>query len=122
MSVIGQVATHLLEELFRGTWTTWLPGVHALAAALGSNHKTVETALRQLEREGLLVPQGPGRRRRSAVPDDQAAHPLRVAILDCEPQILRGQTHARVRNLTFENLTLAGKPVRDPEYSKRTSS
>ena len=32
-----------------------------------------------------------------------------------EPQILWGQTDARIRNLTFENLTLAGMPVRDSE-------
>ncbi len=30
-----------------------------------------------------------------------------------EPQILWGQPDARIRNLTFENLSLAGKPVRD---------
>ena len=35
-----------------------------------------------------------------------------------EPQILWGQTDARIRNLTFENLTLAGKPVRDSEFFK----
>jgi hypothetical protein len=35
-----------------------------------------------------------------------------------EPQILWGQADARIRNLTFENLTLAGKPVRDPAFFK----
>jgi hypothetical protein len=35
-----------------------------------------------------------------------------------EPQILWGQADARIRNLTFENLTLAGKPVRDSEFFK----
>jgi len=35
-----------------------------------------------------------------------------------EPQILWGQADARIRNLTFENLTLAGKPVRGPEFFK----
>ena len=33
-----------------------------------------------------------------------------------EPQILWGQADARIRNLTFENLTLGGKPVRDAEF------
>ena len=28
-----------------------------------------------------------------------------------EPQILWGHADARIRNLTFQNLTLAGKPV-----------
>ena len=35
-----------------------------------------------------------------------------------EPQILWDQAGARIRNLTFENLTLAEKPVRDPEFLK----
>jgi hypothetical protein len=35
-----------------------------------------------------------------------------------EPQILWGQADARIRNLTFENLTLAGKPVRGPQFFK----
>ena len=35
-----------------------------------------------------------------------------------EPQILWGQPDARIRNLTFENLTLAGKPVRDSTFFK----
>ena len=35
-----------------------------------------------------------------------------------EPQILWGQADARIRNLTFENLTLGGKPVRDAAFFK----
>ncbi|OYV03836.1 MAG: endo-polygalacturonase, partial [Verrucomicrobiales bacterium VVV1] len=35
-----------------------------------------------------------------------------------EPQILWGQADARIRNLRFENLTLAGKSVSDPEFFK----
>lgn len=35
-----------------------------------------------------------------------------------EPQILWGQADARIRNLAFDNLTLAGKPVRDPAFFK----
>lgn len=35
-----------------------------------------------------------------------------------EPQILWGQADARISNLTFENLTLAGKAVRDPNFFK----
>ena len=33
-----------------------------------------------------------------------------------EPQILWGQPDARIRNLTFDNLTLAGKPVRGAAF------
>lgn len=35
-----------------------------------------------------------------------------------EPQILWGQADARIRNLRFENLALAGKPVRDSGFFK----
>ena len=38
-------------------------------------------------------------------------------VLD-EPQILWGRADARIRNLTFENLTLGGKPVRKAEFFK----
>jgi hypothetical protein len=35
-----------------------------------------------------------------------------------EPQLLWGQADARIRDLTFENLTLGGKPVRDRAFFK----
>jgi hypothetical protein len=35
-----------------------------------------------------------------------------------EPQILWGQADARIRDLTFENLTMAGKPVRSADFFK----
>ncbi len=35
-----------------------------------------------------------------------------------EPQILWGQADARIRSLTFQNLTLAGKPVLDAQFFK----
>jgi hypothetical protein len=35
-----------------------------------------------------------------------------------EPQLLWGQPDARIRDLTFENLTIGGQPVRDAEFFK----
>jgi len=35
-----------------------------------------------------------------------------------EPQMLWGQADARIRNLSFENLTVGGKPVRDAAFFK----
>jgi DNA-binding LacI/PurR family transcriptional regulator len=58
-----------------------MPGVHWLATELGVNRKTADAALRQLEREGLLVPQGAGRRRQIVLPGGLSASSLRVAIL-----------------------------------------
>ena len=85
ISATERVANHLREELLRGSICDPLPGVHALTAALGANHNTVDKALRLLEQEGVLVAQGPGRRRRIAVGEGKVARPLRVAILAFDP-------------------------------------
>ena len=85
ISATERVAAHLREELLLGALCDPLPGVHALTAELGTNHNTVEKALRLLEQEGVLVSQGPGRRRRIAVADGKVARPLRLAILAFDP-------------------------------------
>ena len=86
LTIAEQVAAYLREELRCGRWGETLPGKHSLAEELGINNKTVETALRQLEQEGVLVGQGPGRRRRIVVPDGGFDAPqLRVAIFDFDP-------------------------------------
>ena len=43
---------------------------------------------------------------------------VRAAAEGGEPQLLWGHSDARIRNLTFQNLTLAGKPVHGSEFSK----
>jgi DNA-binding LacI/PurR family transcriptional regulator len=59
-----------------------MPGRERLAPELGVSRKTVELALGLLEKDGLLVPQGGGRRRAIRLPEGGAAgHSLRVAIL-----------------------------------------
>lgn len=88
-SKIEQVAEYLRGELFRGRWGETVPGRHELASELGINSKTVEAALKQLEREKLLLPQGAGRRRRVAVPDHAKTPSLRLAVLDYEPETRR---------------------------------
>jgi hypothetical protein len=85
ISATERVAAHLREELLRGSLCDPLPGVHALTAELGANHNTVEKALRLLEQEGVLVAQGPGRRRRIAVAEGKVARPLRLTILAFDP-------------------------------------
>jgi DNA-binding transcriptional regulator YhcF (GntR family) len=77
-----QVAAHLREALGRGFWNARVPGVNGLARDLGVANETVETALRLLEREGLLVGQGPGRRRRIVIPEGEIETTrLRVGLL-----------------------------------------
>ena len=90
LSISEQVAMHLREELLRGRWVGLMPGKHELAQELGLNNKTVEAALVLLEREGLLVGQGPRRRRRidssgsasarrSLPAESSSDHPQRLA-------------------------------------------
>ena len=84
LSAAAQVAAHLRAGLARGHWRETMPGVSALAADLGVNHKTVDAALRQLEKEGLLAGQGTGRSRRIVALDGNSARPMRIAILPYE--------------------------------------
>lgn len=60
LSKIEQVAAHLRAELAGGRWEGAMAGRLELAAELGINAKTVEEALRLLEKEGVLVPQRRG--------------------------------------------------------------
>ena len=63
-SVTEQVANHLRDELQRGTWAETIPGRSKLIELLGVSGKTIELALIQLEKEGLIEGQGAGRKRR----------------------------------------------------------
>lgn len=51
-SVTDQVAAVLLDGIRQGRWGDAMPGRLALARELGVNHKTVETALKGLEKAG----------------------------------------------------------------------
>lgn len=81
LSAVEQVAAYLREELLRGHWSGFLPGVDRLALELGVSRKTVDAALRMLENEGFLTNQGPRRKRCIELPSNQQTPTLRVAIL-----------------------------------------
>ncbi len=76
LSKIEQVAAFLRAELAGGRWEGAMPGRVELAAELGIYERTVEAALRLLEKEGVLIPQGAGRRRLIA----QVGEPVKVAL------------------------------------------
>ena len=84
LSAAEQVAEHLRNELLRGGLSGSMPGAHPLAEELGVNHKTVKAALQLLEKEGLLVGQGAGLRRKIVLPEGHAPPALRVAVLSYE--------------------------------------
>ena len=81
LTAAEQVGEYLRAELCRGAWGGRMPGGSRLATELGVGRDTVEAALQILERDGLLVPQGAGRRRRIELPEGTEARPMRVAIL-----------------------------------------
>ncbi len=80
-SIAEQVAAHLRDEILRGSLSGSIPGSKALATELGVNHKTVNAAVVQLEKEGILIPQGTGKPRRVVFPENSQPPALRVGIL-----------------------------------------
>jgi DNA-binding LacI/PurR family transcriptional regulator len=102
LSLVEQVAGYLRGELLRGRWSGTMPGKHRLAEESGVNHKTVEAALRQLEAEGLLIPQGQGRKRLIRLPKNLARPALRVAMLAGEPSDLRQDYQVELRHELLE--------------------
>lgn len=82
LSPAEQVASYLRLALRCGRWTGSMPGVIRLEAELGVHRNTIEAALRLLEVEGLLTPQGPGRPRLISVTVENSEQPsLRIGIL-----------------------------------------
>jgi DNA-binding LacI/PurR family transcriptional regulator len=58
------VADHLKEQIRIGRWTDVIPGENLLVTQLQIGRDTARAALALLEEEGLVVSDGPGRRRR----------------------------------------------------------
>jgi|TARA_B110000908_G_scaffold25302_1_gene29165 DNA-binding LacI/PurR family transcriptional regulator len=82
LTIAEQIAKHLHQEIMYGRWQELIPGRNELAKELGVNSKTVESALRQLEKEGVLIAQGAGKRRRiKASLKMKQVSKLRVALL-----------------------------------------
>lgn len=81
LGISEQVAAHLRGEIRKGTWVGLMAGGDRLARELGVGRSTIDAALKQLETEGLLLPQGTGRRRRIAVSDGPLGGQLRVRIM-----------------------------------------
>ena len=74
LSAVEQVVEHLRKELYRGAWHGTMPGGDRLAKELAIGRNTVEVALQQLEKEGLLVGQGVRRRRLIKLPANRVVH------------------------------------------------
>ncbi len=81
VSVIDQFVEHLREAILRGELGGTMPGVRHLANLQGVGSNTVIAAVARLEREGFLLPQGPGKRSKIVLPEGAKPRALRVAIL-----------------------------------------
>ena len=86
LSVSDQAAAYLREGVLHGRWSGSLPGVARLAAELDISPATVQSALHQLEDEGLLAARGRGRCRTINQPRE-IRRTLRVGILLYEPPL-----------------------------------
>lgn len=113
LSISQQAVDRLRQEILHGRWSETVPGRQSLAEELGLNEKTVEVALEQLEREGLLENQGPGRRRRIVSNIKLKPTALRVAYLEHSPE---DKGEAYMLSLTHQ-LQAAGH---DPFYADKT--
>ncbi|MFZ9937625.1 MAG: substrate-binding domain-containing protein [Luteolibacter sp.] len=102
-SAVEQVAGHVKKGLVAGYWRGEMPGVVALAGELGVNHKTVEAALSQLEREGVLVGQGARRPRRVGSFNELAGPSLRIGLVLHEAADLRTELTLEIRHALQES-------------------
>lgn len=81
LSPSAQVAGHLRKLIMQGHWGDELPGTPALSQETGIDRKTITAAIRLLEKEGILISPGLGKRRRIVVPKAQRKTGLRVTLL-----------------------------------------
>ncbi len=84
-TAVSQLAEYLRVELGQRRWAGRMPGVIRLAEELGVARNTVEGALRELEQEGLLVPQGHGRGRLIQLGGAKDNKGMRVGIIKYGP-------------------------------------
>lgn len=108
-NVTDQVVDLLRDGMVSGRWRDTLPGRDQLAGELGISHTTMEAAMRRLTKEGLLVSQGAGRRRRivlsecSVVPRDFRIHFLSYESMSPGlPQVLDLLTQLRKAGFAVE--------------------
>ena len=57
-TAVEQISDAIRKSIYSGEIKGSMPGAGRLAKALGVNHKTVESALRDLESEGLIINKG----------------------------------------------------------------
>jgi hypothetical protein len=107
LSGAEQVGIYFRGQMASGRLHGAMPGVLLLEAELGANRKTVETELRLLEADGLLLPQGQGKRRLFRPTGGDKTQFLRLVILTGEPAEMKFDYLVELRH----TLVIAGHQV-----------
>lgn len=81
MSTSDQLAEHLRREINSGKLSGVMPGIKQLVQSLGVNSVSVTKAVKQLEREGLVINQGKGRNRLISSINPNKVRPLKIGML-----------------------------------------
>jgi len=129
-----QVADFLRAEIRSGRWVGEMPGRNHLVKIMEVSGKTVDLALQQLESEGLLKPQGVGRKRKIVLPKGRIKPPsLRIQILLFEGSDVSTDYHMEMKHrleeagheASFASKSLQDlgmKPDRVARFVKRTTA
>jgi len=80
-TIVSQLTTHLREQIGKGELKGTMPGIGQLVRELGGGTDTVIAAIANLEREGIIVNQGAGRRRKIVKTPPKRTTGLRVQIM-----------------------------------------
>lgn len=107
LSPSAQVAGHLRELIIQGQWGDELPGTPTLSQETGIDRKTITAAIHLLEKEGILLSPGLGKRRRIMVPEARRKTGLKVTLLLYEE---RERTEVLTREIV-RRLVAAGHTV-----------
>lgn len=103
LSVAEQIAAHLREEITSGRRSGTMPGRSELAKLFDVGITSMEQALRQLEAEGLLAPQGNGLSRTITKSSLTSVKPtLRIAILGYDPTTANEGTFSDAYHVLLE--------------------
>ncbi len=81
LTTSDQLANHLREEILNGELVGTMPGINHLVKSMGINSVAVTKALKQLERENLIISQGRRRKRLISKEIKPSSKSLRVAFL-----------------------------------------
>ena len=76
-----QLAAFIRSEIVRGRWRGLMPGIHRLTQELATTRNATTDALAILERDGVLIGQGSGKRRKIAENVASSPKAMHVAIL-----------------------------------------